>query len=42
MALNPPPIQQRPVDQNGLFDRIWSLWFSSLKTEIDVIDGGSP
>lgn len=33
MALNPPPIQEKTTDKNGLFPQVWIRWFSKLYTE---------
>lgn len=31
-----PPIQQQPIDQSGFFGRVWSMWFSSIKSAFDA------
>jgi hypothetical protein len=37
-----PPIQQQPIDQSGFFDRVWAMWFSGLKQDINSIMASSP
>lgn len=38
-----PPIQQQPVDQSGFFNRVWVMWFNSIKNVFDarIRDDGS-
>ena len=39
MAVNPPPIQEKTTEQNGLFPQTWLAWFTSIKSCFDDLTG---